>query len=85
MSDFKYEYNNLPILPFNVYFLDHEGRASPKKVYTVTRKQYHSNANCFELYILELEEYIVYDAARVVPVAGISVNENDPNYLRSFL
>lgn len=73
--------NMLPAqVPFNVYFLNHEGEVWPKKVYTVTRKLYHSKSNCFELYIMELKQYIAYDAEKVVPIAGISANENVTRY-----
>ena len=75
MNTLQYDYDNLPELPFNVYFLDQDGQVSPKRIYTVTRKRMGIESHKIELYVLELDQYIVYDEEKVIRVAEMCVND----------
>lgn len=74
MRVLKYDFHNLPELPFHVYFLDDSGRVAPKKIYIVTRKKIEVISKCIQLYIPELGRYIILDNKKVVPVAEFFVN-----------
>lgn len=75
----QYDYDRLPALPFNIYILDAEGKVSPKRIYTVTRKRIDIVSSKIELFILEFEQYIFYNS-QVVLVNEFCVNERKGRY-----
>ena len=80
MDMIEYDLDDLPSVPFNIYFIDRHGEVFPKKVYTVTSKERDTKTGCLMLYIIELNKYIVYGLDNVIPIAGVSVNERVIQY-----
>ena len=74
MRNVEYEYAHLPAVPFNIYFIDHNGSIKPKRIFTVTRKEINVGKKCIRLYVLELYQYIDFNQDSVQVVAEFFAN-----------